>query len=61
MDFDTSLKVLHVRMWEKGHSFDEIRSMSLEDIGDVIGYWSEDGRAEHKLADEKRRLSKHKK
>jgi hypothetical protein len=31
-------------MWEKGHSFDELRTMNLEDFGAVLGYWNEDGR-----------------
>ena len=57
MDFETSMKVLDVRMWEHGHSFDEIEAMSLERRGDVIGYWTENARAEAKLAEERKRLS----
>lgn len=44
-------------MWEQGHSFEEIRDMSLEDFGNVIGYWSEKGRGEERLAE---RRSNHK-
>lgn len=36
-------------MWEMGHTFDEIDRMSIEDFGDVIGYWREKSRAEEKL------------
>lgn len=49
MDFDTAIAVLRVRMWEMGHSFAEIDSMSLEDFGNVIGYWSESQRAKSRL------------
>jgi hypothetical protein len=40
-------------MWEYGHSFEEIDRMSLEDYGDLIGYWTEKNRADKK-AEEKR-------
>ena len=28
-------------MWEKGHPFEEIDGMNLEDMGDVIAFWHE--------------------
>ncbi len=37
-------------MWEKGHTFAEIRAMDLEDIGLVLAYWHEDGRISTKQA-----------
>jgi len=37
-----------VKMWEKGHSFEQIRAMDLEDFGLVLGYWHEDGRVQAK-------------
>lgn len=37
-------------MWEKGHSFDEIDNMSIQDFGDVVGYWAEMQQAEAKMA-----------
>lgn len=43
-------------MWEKGHSFDEIDEMNIEDFGDVIGYWSETARAEKKQAEQRKRM-----
>lgn len=52
---ETSLKVWYIRMWEKGHSLDELRSMSMDDFGDIIGYWSEKERAEQKLAEQRRK------
>lgn len=35
-------------MWEKGHSFEEIDAMSVQDIGDVLGYWAERARVQEK-------------
>lgn len=43
-------------MWEKGHTFDEIDSMSLKDMGDVVGYWNEKTRAEERLSKTKSNL-----
>lgn len=40
-------------MWEYGHSFEEIDRMSLEDYGDLIGYWNEKSRAEKKDGEKK--------
>jgi hypothetical protein len=40
-------------MWDKGHSMEEIRAMSLQDFGDVLGYWNEKNRAEEKLSKRK--------
>ncbi len=48
----TLWRVYRVQMFELGHPFAEIDSMSLEDIGDVLGYWSEKSRAEAKLKSE---------
>jgi len=48
MDYDTSMRVLRVRMWELGHSFSEIDDMSLVDMGDIISYWSQKSRIEQK-------------
>jgi len=30
-----------VRLWEAGHRFDEIDSMALTDLGDILGVWNE--------------------
>ena len=48
---------MRVRMWEKGHRFDEIDDMNIADYGDIIGYWNETSRLEAKAA----RASKRKK
>lgn len=40
-------------MWEYGHSFSDIDQMNLEDYGDLIGYWTEKGRAEKKEREKK--------
>ncbi len=45
-------------MWEYGHSLEEIRAMSLEDFGNLIGYWTEKSRAEESLAEQQKNLKK---
>ncbi len=37
-------------MWEKGHTFDEIDGMTLEEVGDVVAYWHETERVEARRA-----------
>lgn len=49
IDLETSFKVWRIRMFELGHSFEDLDNMALNDIGDIIGYWSEKGRAEERL------------
>lgn len=44
-------------MWEKGHSFEEIDAMSLDDVSDVVGYWSGKAMGEGKLQKTKRKLT----
>lgn len=58
-DLETSWRVLRVRMWEKGHTFDEIDRLSLADIGDIVGYWSEKDEAETRLARQKKARAGH--
>jgi len=48
MPVDLAMRVLRVRMWEKGHTMDEIDDMNIQDIGDVIAYWHEDGMIQKK-------------
>lgn len=48
MPIDKAIDVLRVRMWELGHSFEEIDNMNLYDFGLVIAYWHEKGRVEAK-------------
>jgi hypothetical protein len=45
-------------MWEMGHSFVEVRSMSLVDFGNIIGYWSEKQRGEQRMAERRSNMSK---
>lgn len=58
MTYEEALRVLRVRMWEKGHSFEEIDNMSITDLGDVIGYWSEVQRGEKRQAESRSRMRK---
>ncbi len=48
--------VWEIRMFELGHSLKQIRKMSLADFGNIIGYWSEKGRAEEKNAKRRKNL-----
>jgi hypothetical protein len=43
-------------MFEMGHSFKEIDATNLDDIGDVLGYWTEKRRGEDRLKDEQEAL-----
>lgn len=54
-----AMRIFRVRMWETGHSFSELDEMSLKDFGDIVGYWVEKQKAEDKLAEERKRLSRH--
>lgn len=53
-----SWRIQRVKMWEHGHSFEEIDAMSLEEIGDVVGYWSEKSRIETKQRNTRKKLGK---
>ncbi len=58
MPFDHYVRVLRVRFWEKGHSFDEVDNMAIQDIGDILAYWNESNRIERKRERTKKALSK---
>lgn len=45
-------------MWEMGHSFDEIDSLSISDLGDVLGYWHENAKADERLDKKRKHLNK---
>ncbi len=53
MPVDLAMRVIRVRMWEMGHTMDEIDSMNIQDIGDVIAYWREDGMIQKKRSKKK--------
>jgi hypothetical protein len=50
MPYDAALASVYVRMFEHGHSFDDIRRMNLEDFGTVLSVWHEKSRIESKKA-----------
>ncbi len=60
MDLDQYHRVLRVRMFELGHSFDEIDRMNLEDMGDVFAYWREKKMVDERMAEKRKNLSKNK-
>lgn len=61
MTADMSFRIIRAKLWEHGHSMEEIDSMNLEDIGDVLGYWNEKTRIEAKQAKTKKNLGKKRK
>jgi hypothetical protein len=56
MPADDLMRIYRVQMFELGHSYKEIEGMTLEQIGDVLGYWSEKDRAEKAIKKEKENL-----
>lgn len=57
MDTDTYIRVLRVRLFLLGHSFKEIDEMSLQDAGDVFGYWREEKMINERMATKRKSLS----
>lgn len=51
-----SYRILRLSLFEDGHSFPEIDAISVEDLGDIIGYRNESGRADEKLKNRNRKL-----
>jgi hypothetical protein len=52
-DGDISLRIARVKMFEQGHSFEEIDSMNFHDFTDVLSYWAGDSmgmKKKHKKA-----------
>lgn len=45
-------------MWLTGHTFEEIRSLNLEDVGNILSYWEENRKADEKEERTRRTLSK---
>lgn len=43
-------------MWNEGHSWDEIDSMSVERYGDILGYWKENAEADAQEKTERENL-----
>lgn len=48
MDDDLNWRVIRVRLFEMGHSFDEIDNLGVQDVGDIIGYWTGKAKADEK-------------
>ena len=47
-DADTGIRVIRVRMFLEGHSFDEIDNTSLSDFADVVAFWTGESKATRK-------------
>lgn len=46
---DIAFRIMRVRMWEAGHTFDELDRMPFTDFSDIVGYWSGKSRGEARL------------
>lgn len=57
MDTEVYLRVLRVRLFLLGHDFDVIDRMSLQDAGDVFGYWREERMINERMAAKRKSLS----
>ena len=57
MPFDLSVRVLRVKLWDKGHTFDEIDNLNMFDLGDILSYHHEMGKA-HEIERERRQSKK---
>jgi hypothetical protein len=57
LDLETHHRVIRVKMWEMGHSFDEIDEMNVDDYGDVLGYWHENNMADEKAQKKQKALA----
>jgi hypothetical protein len=56
VDAVTSHRIWEIRLYEMGHSYEEIKSIPLDFLGDVIGYFSEKSRGEEFLTKQSKRL-----
>jgi len=51
-----SWRILRVRMWLEGHTFEEIDQLNLDDVGDILGFWSEKDRVDSRQRDQSSKL-----
>lgn len=58
LDPDMYWNIMRVKMWEHGHSFSDIDNMSIEEIGYVLGYWSEKNQIEKSESKARKRRGK---
>lgn len=46
---DYGHRILRVRLFELGHSFEEIDAIKLKDLGDITSYWDGKAKGEEKM------------
>jgi hypothetical protein len=54
---DSSVRIMRVRLFLLGHSFESIDALKLSDLADLVGYWTEDSKADEYLEQKRRRKS----
>lgn len=54
-NLEKSIRIVRVRLFLLGHTFEYIDSLALSDLGDLVGYWDEDRRADEYLEEKRRR------
>lgn len=50
LDVEMSWRIIRVRLFLVGHTFEYIDSLPINTLGDIVGYWSGTAEAEQKLA-----------
>lgn len=53
---DVAQRVIRTKLWLKGHTFDEIDNLSLNELGDILGFEDENAKADKKLAERSKKL-----
>ena len=57
VDTEWSWPLLRLRMWEAGHSLEEIDALGMEDLGQIIAYWSGKAKGDETVSSRNRRYT----
>ena len=57
-NLDKSIRIMRVRLFLLGHTFETVDQLKLSDLADLVRYWDEDRRAEEYLEEKRRRKNK---
>lgn len=58
MSPEVSRRVIEVKLWLTGHTYSEIRSLSLQELGDILAYWEDNRKADEKLERQRKHHAK---
>lgn len=57
LDPELAKRILRIQLWEAGHDFKDIDTYSIQDVSDIVGFWSGKNMGQEKLSGRSRRLS----